>query len=136
MAAVHGSKAVFKVGDSGSVLRDLSAYLTEAGLPRSADTAEVTTLGATSKAYIPGLKDGTIPIGGPIDVTVDGYLAGILGFTARNFEYYPQGLTTGLPKYTGTCILTSYEQTTDVGDAGTFTGEFQITGDVTRGLNP
>lgn len=133
MAAVHGSKANLKVGDSGAVLRDLSPYLTSAGLPRSADSAEVTTLGSTNKAYIPGLKDGTIPLEGPFDVTADGWLDGILGLSARSFEYCPQGAgVASTPKYAGTCILTTYEVTTDVGDAGTFSAELQITGVVTR----
>lgn len=137
MAAAHGSKAVFTVQDSGSVVRDLSAYLTSAGMPRSGDTSEVTTLGSSAKSYIPGLVDGTIPIEGPFDGTVDGYLSGLLGYaTARAFVYQPQGTTTGLPKYTGTCILTSYEPTTPVDDAGTFSAEFQITGAVTRTTNP
>lgn len=135
MAATHGSKAVFQVQDAGSTLRDLSAFLTEAGLPRSSDTAEVTTLGALSKKYIPGLKDGTIPIAGPFDPTVDGYLAGILGME-RNFEYYPAGSPASAtkPKYTGACICTSYEPSSPVDDASTFSAEFQITGDVTRAI--
>jgi hypothetical protein len=133
MATTHGSKAVFKVQDSGGVLRDLSAYLTSAGLSRSADTAEITTLGSTSKTYIPGLLDGTIPIEGHYDPTVDGYLAGILGME-RPFEYYPAGepASTSKPKYTGSCILTSYEASTPVDDAGSISGEFQVTGAVTR----
>jgi hypothetical protein len=53
----------------------------------------------------------------------------------RPFEYNPQGTTVGLPKYTGNCILTKYEATTPVDDAGHFTGEFQLTGDVVRGTN-
>ena len=116
---------------------DVTAFPTSAGLPRSADTAEVTTLGSPSKAYIPGLKDGTIPIEGPVDVTIDGYLSGILAMI-RPFEYNPQGTTTGLPSNTGNCILTSYEPSSPVDDASTFSGEFQLTGDVIPGaqLNP
>lgn len=133
MATAHGSKANLKIGDSGAVLRDFSAYLTSTGLPRSADAAETSTLGSTSKSYIPGLKDGTIPLEGLLDPTYDGYLSGILGLTARAFEYCPQGAgVTGTPKYAGNCVLTSYEITTDVGDVGSFTAEAQITGDVTR----
>ena len=136
MAASHGSKAKFSVTDSVGTVRDLSAFLTSAGLPRSADTAEISTLGMGSKAYIPGLKDGTIPIEGPFDPVVDGYMSGILGFAARAFTYDPQGTATGTPHYAGSCICTSYEASTPVDDAGTFTGEFQITGDVTRTTNP
>lgn len=131
MAATHGKNAKFRITDAGSTLRDISAYLTDAGLPRSADTAEVSTLGMNSKAYIPGLLDGTIPISGPWDATVDGYLAGILGME-RPFEYEPAGTGTGKVKYSGDAILTAYEPSTGVSDAGRFSGTFQVTGDVTR----
>lgn len=134
MAATHGSLAQFAVDDIGDTLRDLTQYLNQAGMARSADTAEVSTLSMVSKEYVPGLKDGTVPIGGPLDPTVDGYLDGILG-VIRDFEYDPQGTATGTPHYTGQCILTSYEPDTPVDDAATFTGEFQITGDVNRSTN-
>lgn len=132
MAASHGSKAKFRVTDAGAVLRDLSAYLTDVGMPRSADTAEVSTLGSTSKSYIPGLKDGTIPLSGPYDPVVDGYLNGLLGHDATAFEYDPQGATIGLFRYSGDCLLTSYEVATPVGGAATFSATFQLTGEVVR----
>lgn len=135
MPPVHGSKAYFSITDSGSTVRDLSAFLTSSGMPASADTAEVTTGGSTSKKYIPGLKDGTIPIEGPWDAVVDGYLWGILGME-RAFQYRPAGTGTGLVQYAGQAILQSYEPDTPVDDAGSFSGEFQITGDVTRTLQP
>lgn len=135
MATAHGSKAKFSITDSGGTVRDLTAFLTSAGMPRSADTAETSVLGLTSKRYIPGLKDGTVPIEGPFDVTVDGYLNGILGMV-RVFTYDPQGTGSGTPHYTGNALLTSYETETGVDDAGTFSGEFQLSDDVTRTLNP
>lgn len=135
MAFSHGSAAVFKVQDSGSSTRDLSAYLQSDGISRSADVAETTVHGLTAKTYIPGLKDGTIPIEGGFDPTVDGYLEGILGMS-RAFEYYPAGEPVGVtkPKYTGSCILTSYEVEAPVDDKVSFSGEFQITGAVTRAV--
>lgn len=135
MPPVHGSKAYFSIQDSGSVARDISAFVDTSGLARSADTAEVTTGGSLSKKYIGGLLDATVPIGGPFDPTVDGYLVGILALS-RNFIYRPQGTGTGLVEYTGAAILTSYEPDTPVDDAGRFTGEFQVTGDVARALQP
>lgn len=134
MAATHGKNTVFKVQDSGSTLRDLSAYLTSDGLSREADVPETTTKGSNSKSYIAGLLDGTVSIEGTWDATADGYLAGILNLS-RNFEYHPAGTAATTPKYTGSCILTKYEVSSDVGDVITFSGEFQITGDVTRGTN-
>jgi hypothetical protein len=137
MAFSHGSKASFQVQDAGATLRDISAYLTSAGLSRLADMAEVSALGSTSKAYIPGMMDGTIPIEGSFDPTVDGYLAGILGFaTASNFEYYPAGTPVGAtkPKYSGACYLASYDITTGTDGAAQISGELQITGTVARAV--
>lgn len=135
MAAVHGSKAFFSIQDAGSVARDISAFIDDSGISKSADTADVSTGGSTSKKYIPGLKDATIPVGGPWDATVDGYLDGILAIE-RNFIYRPAGTGTGLVEYTGAAILNSYEPSTAIDDAGRFTGEFQVTGNVTRALQP
>ncbi len=136
MAFNHGSVAIFKVDDAGATLRDLSTYLKNAGLARSADTAETSALGTTAKTYVVGLVDATIPIEGMFDPTVDGYLSGLLGFGPTDFEYFPAGEPVGAtkPKFSGQCILTSYEVTTGVDDMATISGEFQVTGAVTRAV--
>jgi hypothetical protein len=136
MAFVHGKSAVFKLDDSGGTLRDLSAYLNDVGFPRNIDTAETTTFGVSgsSKTYIVGLNDASISINGLFDATADGYLAGVLGQSATlSFEYGPAGSTAGNVKYTGECIMTSYEVSAAVGDAVQATAQFQVTGAVTRG---
>jgi len=134
VAFKHGSKAVIKLGTSAAPTTpsDISQYCTNVGNPRSADTADVTTLGKTSKEYIPGLKDGTLGLEGVFDPTVDAHLEGILAVEV-GFEYGPQGSGTGSVKYTGKAILTSYEPDTSIDGAGTWSAELQITGDVTRG---
>lgn len=134
MAFSHGSKAVIKFGTSStpSTPTDISVYVTNVSAPFSAETHEVTTLGATSKNYIPGLKDGTISIEGKFDPAVDAHLAGIAGLQVA-FEYGPQGSTAGSVKYTGNCICTSYNPETPVGAEATFSAEFQLTGGWTRG---
>ena len=50
-----------------------------------------------------------------------------------SFEYGPEGSTAGDAKYTGECIMTSYEKSGAVGDVVTYSAEFQVTGAVTRG---
>jgi hypothetical protein len=126
----HGKSAVFKIND-GSTLRDISNVVNSSSLSRSAETAEVTALGNNSKAYIPGLKDATISIEGMADVTVSGYLDGILG-TSTTWEFYPAGTAAGQVKYSGSGILTSLETSAEVGGAVSVSGEVQVTGDVTR----
>ena len=132
MAFVHGKTAEFQIDNSGGSLTDISAYCDNVDFPLTADTAEVTTFGDASKEYIGGLKDATISISGSWDATADGVLAGIVGL-AGSFQYGPAGTTGGNIKYTGECICTSYNVTAPVGDKVSFSAEFQVTGDVTRG---
>lgn len=136
MAFGHGKNAVFKLDDSGGTLRDLSSYINEASMPRSIETAETTTFGVSggSKTYITGLNDTTISVSGLFDATADGYLAGVLGQSATlSFEYGPLGDTGGYVKYSGECIMTSYEVSSSVGDVVSASAQFQVTGAVTRG---
>lgn len=139
MAASHGSKAVFMVGTAAApaVVQNLSQYGNSVGMTLNRDSAEVTTFALQSKQYIPGLKDATIPFEGPFDTLSDAILWDLLNAgTIANFEYYPAGNTTGLPKYSGQLFVTSYEVSSDVGDANSTSGEFQVTGNVTRALVP
>ena len=135
MAFSHGSKAVMMLADATAASRNITAYLTSTGMSRMADTAEVSTLGNTAKAYIPGMTDGTIPLEGPFDPTVDGYMDGLVGFaTLVAYEFYPNGTPVGptKPKYAGVCLVTSYEISTSTDDAATWSGELQLSGTITR----
>jgi len=136
MAFGHGKSAVFKIDDSGGTLRDISSYINEASFPRSIETAETTTFGVAggAKTYITGLNDASISISGLFDSTADGYLAGVLGQASTlSFEYGPLGSTGGFIKYSGECIMTSYEVSSSVGDVVSASAQFQVTGSVTRG---
>lgn len=135
MAFAHGKAAVFKLDDSGGTLRDLSSYLNDVSMPRDIETAETTTFGVSgsAKTYITGLTDATISISGLFDATADGYLAGVVGQAATlSFEYGPTGSTVSMIKYTGECILTSYEVSASVGDSVQASADLQVTAAVTR----
>lgn len=130
----HGKSTTFKIDDSGGTLRDISNTLTDVSFPQSVDTAETSSFGDSAKTYIVGLTDGTLSVSGNFDATVDGYIAGTIGFaTPLEFEYGPEGSTSGYVKYSGTAILTSYEKSGAIGDVVTYSAEYQITGAVTRG---
>lgn len=136
MAFVHGKNGVFKIQDSGGVLRDISAFVTKATLKRNVDTPETTTFGAAAKTYIIGVPDGQISVEIDYDPTVVGYLDGIFGFaTPRNFEWDPAGTAVTTPKLTGQCILTDYQEIDDIADAGKISCTFQPTGAITVGAN-
>lgn len=135
MAFRHGKNAIFKIDNTSAALQDISAYCDDLSLPRSIDTGETTTFGVSggSKTYVVGLNDATIKVGGKWDSALDAIIAPTVGFdTPLNFNYGPEGSTTGRVKLTGTCILTSYEVSAPVGDVVTFSAEYQITGPVTR----
>ena len=129
----HGKSTVFKVDNSGGSLTDISNTLTDVSFPRSVDTAETSAFGDSAKTYIVGLSDATVSVSGNYDATVDANLAGVLGQAATlSFEYGPEGSTSTFVKYTGECILTSYEKSGAIGDVVTYSAEFQVTGAVTR----
>lgn len=130
----HGKATVFKVDNSGGTLTEISNVLTDVSFPQTVETAETSSFGSSAKTYVVGLSDATISVSGNFDATVDAHLSGILGQAASvSFEYGPEGSATSDAKYTGECILTSYEKSGAVGDVVTFSAEFQVTGAVTRG---
>ena len=130
----HGKASVFKVDNNAGTLTDISTALTDVSFPQSVETAETTAFGSSAKTYIVGLSDSTVSASGNFDGTVDTHLAAVLGQAATlSFEYGPEGTTNGQVKYTGECIMTSYEKSGAVGDVVTYSAEFQVTGAVTRG---
>jgi hypothetical protein len=136
MAFVHGKDSAFKLDNASGTLTDISTYVNSVDFPETADVAETTTLGDSSKSYIVGLKDATISIAGLWDSTVDGILGAVVGQSATlSFEYSPEGTASSKIKYTGECILTSYSQSSPVGDVVGFSADLQVSGDVTRGTH-
>jgi len=134
MAFVHGKSAAFKLDNAAGSLVDYSVYLEDISFPRSVETAETTTFGSSAKSYITGLTDATISLSGKFDATADSTLAAVLGQSATlSFEYGPAGSTSGLVKYSGEAIMTSYEVGATVGDVVTASVELQVTGAITRG---
>ena len=138
MAKAHAKAAVFKIHDSADSLKDLSADCDTTELQREISTAEVTTFGATGSArsYVPGLITANVPIGGkwdPASNQVDSVLSGIVAKADTvTWEYGPQGSTSGQVKYTGEGILTSYNVSSPVDGAVTWSGNVLVSAAITR----
>jgi hypothetical protein len=131
----HGKSTSFKVDNAAGSLTAISDTLTDVSFPQTVETAETTSFGSNAKTYIVGLSDSTVSVSGNFDATVDTHLEAVLGQAATlSFEYGPEGSTNGQVKYTGECIMTSYEKSGAVGDVVTYSAEFQVTGSVTRGV--
>ena len=136
MAFVHGKSSVFKLDNASGSLTDISAFVNNVDFPETADVAETTTLGASNKTYISGLKDATISLSGVWDATADAIFGAVVGQAATlSYEYSPQGTTGGNVKYTGECILTNYAISSPVGDVVAFSADLQVSGAVTRGTH-
>ena len=135
MAANHGKDSYMGLGDSADPTTpdDISAYASSASMPFAADTAETSTFGDEAKEYVVGMHEHTFSIEGPWDPTIDARLAGLKGVQDVAFVYGPAGSTGGNVKYSGNCVLTSFETSGDIGDAARFSAEFQVTGLVSRG---
>lgn len=74
MAFKHGKNTVVFVNNT-----DFSSYFNNVDTTQTADVAESTTFGKSSKTYISGNKDGTLTIGGFFDATADATLQPLLG---------------------------------------------------------
>lgn len=133
MAFVHGSDSVFKLDNASGSLTDISSYISNVDFPETADVAESSVLGASSKTYIVGLSDSSISFSGFYDATFDAIAGAVVGQSATlSFEYSPEGTGSGKPKYTGESIMTSYALSSPVGDIVAFSADLQVSGAVTR----
>jgi hypothetical protein len=121
MAFIHGKGASVLVG-----AYDLSAFLNNVDTAATADTAEVSTFGDASKAYIPGLKDATLSLSGFFDGSasaVDEVLQAAIG-GSRVITVVPAGSgVIGNRAQLGQAIETSYNVTAPVADAVTISAE-------------
>ena len=140
MSFVHGKSTAFKLDNSAGSVVDLSIYCDEVSFPRTIETGEITTFQASggSKTYLVGLNDATISLSGKFHSTLDAHMAGVVSAQAAGtqvtgtFEYGPGGGTAGAIRYTGECIVTSYEVSSPVSDVVTWSAELQVTGAITR----
>jgi len=101
------------------------------------DTAETTTFGATggAKTYIVTLKGATLSLSGHWDPAAGAVAAFfntvISAGTAITWVNYPGGTASGQRSNTFSGIVTSYGESSGVGDDVQWSAEVLMTGDVT-----
>lgn len=139
MAFFDSKVSKFLIDDTGATQRDLSAYITDVGgLPGPRTLNEVTALGDSGAKFIPGLEDAIITLSGLFDNTATSGPDAVLGplrthTSAADFEYGPEGSTSGDVKYSGTCWVVAYELRSRVGHLVEWSATIQVEGTVTRG---
>ena len=135
----HGKNAVFLMTGSSTGAYDFTNVTTDVALSKIMETGETTTFSNLNKTYIVGLQDATISVSGyydPVaDENINGAIARLSNGTVSNlsFSVGPSGSTASDIKYSGSCIITSYDLSPAVADVVPFTLELQVTGSVTRG---
>ncbi len=132
MAFQSGRSGGIGIMDSSTTYRNVSSYFKSLEYSREADTNEVTTFNSSemSKDYVAGNQDATLSGEGVWDLTIDGYLDGILG-KKKYIRYFPAttaAAETNFINYKQYGILTSYSPPVSVDDANTFSCEWQMTG--------
>lgn len=138
MSFFDSQLSVFKITDTGSTLRDVSASIVSIeGLPGPRDLNEATPLNQAGRKYHPSLENGPINLEVIFDDTANTGSDPVFGplrthTAATAFEYHPVGVGSGKVKYTGNCWVRNYNIGTRVGQLLTARVECQVDGQVTR----
>jgi hypothetical protein len=115
----------------------LGAFIDSADFTRSIDTAETTTFSTSSnaKTYIVTLQGAELSISGswdPASAAVADVIGAIItAGTAVTFVHYPGGTATGQRSHTFSGNVTSFDETSNVGEAVGWSATIQATGAIT-----
>ena len=134
--ATLGKNQALKIDNSSGTATDLAAYLFGSGCDFGVDvdSLETTTAGDSSKTYVPSLKNATFSVEMEhADTAVDHVWDLYTNSYTGSIEFGPAGSTSTYNKYTMEAFVTSIGTSTPVAGLNTFTVEFQVTGDVTKG---
>ena len=116
MAFIHGKNGAVYVGGY-----DLSPYIAKHDVKASKDTADVSTLGLASKAYVAGMRDATLQFDGFFDGSPNAVIARLNALfnvdTMDTWVVLPQGDANGNRGYGVSGCVTDYEPTGEVSDA-------------------
>jgi hypothetical protein len=138
MGKLAARNASFILDDSAAASQCLSGDFNSITLTYSAEAPEVTGFGSNVRERMQdGIKDWELTFDAFFNNDanrVDRVLSGILGASTR-FKFAPAGSATGASMYTACAILTSYEMTFGVEDAGTVSGTLVArSGSLTRAI--
>lgn len=139
MAFRAGTVSFVLVDNVAGTPTNLSPYADNFGWPQTVQTLDVSTFGTSAKSFIVGLTDGdTIPMSGPLDVTLHSHLTNIkagqaAGSSTTTVTWGPGGSVSGQPKISSEAWLSAYQVQTGVGGRMEYTASWQVTGAVTNG---
>lgn len=131
MAFRHGKNAVVTVNAV-----DLSAFCDNLDLAIDVDTADTTTFGSSWKTALAGVAGATVDLSGDYDPTAttgpaSAIFACISGGVPVAVVHKPGGTLSGQRTNSFNAIVTSYGETSAVGDVVKFKASLLVTGAVT-----
>ena len=130
MAFRHGRLAEVTVDGTA-----LSLFCDSADFSVDIDTADTTTFTKSWKTAIAGLAGGSLELSGNYDPTATtgpaAVLTGLIGAAPFPVVVYPGGNTTGQGSRSFNAILSSYKESSPVGDKVTFSATLMATDTVT-----
>ena len=135
-------ESAFLIDDTSGDSRDLSPYIVSIdGLPGPRELSDATALGSGGRNWHPSLENSIINLelmwSDDALVGPDTVLGPLRTHTAAvDFNYGPEGQTSGDIKYYGTCWVRNYKITSRVGNLVMASAELQVNGQVSRGTFP
>lgn len=139
MAFKKGADAWIGLDNVAGSLTNIQPYVDNVDHTQSVEQLEVSVLGTSSKAFIPGLTDGdTVTISGPQDSTLYTQITGLkaaqaAGSSTATYMYGPGGSVSGQAKISAETWVASIGFSSGVGGRSEFSANLQITGAVTNG---
>jgi hypothetical protein len=134
MAFKAGTVSWFALDSAAGSLTNLQPYIDTVDVPYDVEQLDVSALGTSAKAFIPGqTAGGQISVSGPYDVAVHSHIGSLLaaqaaGTASHSWMYGPGGSVASQAKLSGECIIASYTPPTSVGGRVEWSASLQITG--------
>lgn len=130
----HGKLTVLKIGAN-----DISAQTKTSNFSGSADVHDTSGYGLQSRTKAGGMKDGKFTASGSYDTgATTGTLATMEGKEGTSFSFTRQVVGTGTtkPQEVFTAILSKFDVSAPFDDMVTWSGEWEVSGDVNRTAQP
>ena len=111
---------------------DLSDHVTELEVTMNAEDVEATTMGATSRQYLVGLREDSFNMTFLQDFSsgeVDATLNPLIGGSVVLVEVWANGTVTSAtnPKYSASCLMFGYQPLSGgIGDVSSIETEFRV----------
>lgn len=132
MAFKPGYSAFLALDSAAGTPVNLSPYIDDVSIPWSTEMLEVSTIGTSTKAFIPGLVGGdSIPLAGPYDTALHTHMSNAKGTsdagTTLTIQYGPGGSVAGQAKQTAECYISNYTLKSAVGSRSDWSATLQVT---------